>query len=132
MSTLALIAMAVAVALSAIMRLIQSGQLRKRVEFGMAGLRELAELTGIVDMKELQDRFGPPGLDRVWSQVTLGQIRDKRLLSGALMSDARLHWASFAIAALALGWHHPLLQFSLLFAALIQAGAWTSATRIPK
>ena len=98
---LSLISVALAVMMSALIRLISAMQLRQRVEAGYTGVRELAELSGITDPRDLQDVFGPPGMERIWKHVTMAQIDDKKRLAGYLMSDSRLHWASIAIGIIA-------------------------------
>lgn len=132
LSGLSLISVALAVMMSALIRLIQTGQLRQRVEAGVTGVRELAELSGISDPRDLQDTFGPPGMQRIWNHVTLPQIAAKRRLPGYLMSDARLHWASIAAALLALILGHWTLQLCLIIAAIVQVGGWMSAMQLPK
>lgn len=131
-SGLTLISIALAVMLSALMRLIQSGQLRQRVESGQTGIRELSELSGIMDPRDLQDVFGPPGMNRIWGQVTLMQIAECRRLPGLLMSDPRLHSFSIGAGLAALFLHHWSFQIALLGAVIIQTGAWMSATRLPR
>lgn len=129
---LTLYAIAIATLLSGFVRLIQSGQLRQRVGWQMTSVRELAELSGITDPRDLQDAFGPPGMDRIWRHVTLPQIQQKRMFIGYLMSDARLHGFSMGAAILALVLQNWVTQIVLIAAALAQAGAWISATRLPK
>ncbi len=118
--------------ISALIRLIQTMQLRQRVEFGQTGVRELAELSGVTDPQDLQDVFGPPGMNRVWAHVTLATIEGKRRLAGYLMSEPRLHWFSIGAGLGAFILSHWIVQLLLLIAALIQSGAWLSATRLPK
>lgn len=132
LSGLSLISVALAVIISAFIRLISAMQLRQRVEAGHTGVRELAELSGITDARDLQDVFGPPGMQRIWSHITLAQIDDKRRLAGYLMSDHRVHWVSVAVAVTALILGHWTLQIALILAALGQTGAWLSATQLPK
>ncbi len=132
LSGLSLFATALAVIMSAMIRLIQSGQLRQRVAAGMTGVRELAELSGIIDPRDLQDVFGPPGMQRIWSNVTLAQIEDKKRLAGYLMSDRRLHWAALAIGLAAFMLPHWSVQIMLILAALMQVGGWISALQLPK
>ena len=129
---LPLVSIALAVMISALIRLIQTMQLRQRVEFGHTGVRELAELSGVTDPQDLQDVFGPPGMNRIWANVTLATIEAKRRLPGALMSDPRLHWYSIAAGISAFIISHWIVQLLLIIAAIIQSGAWLSATRLPK
>lgn len=118
--------------ISAFIRLVQTMQLRQRVEIGHTGVRELAELSGVTDPQDLQDVFGPPGMNRIWANVTLATIEGKRRLAGFLMSDSRLHWYTIAAGLSAFFIGHWTTQILLLIAALIQSGAWLSATRLPK
>jgi len=132
LSGLSLIAVALAVMMSALIRLISTMQLRQRVEAGYTGVRELAELSGITDPRDLQDVFGPPGMERIWKHVTMAQIDDKKRLAGYLMSDSRIHWASIAIGFTAFIFGHWTVQILLILAALAQIGGWISATQLPK
>ena len=129
---LPLVSIALAVMISALIRLIQTMQLRQRVEFGHTGVRELAELSGVTDPQDLQDVFGPPGMNRIWGNVTLATIEAKRRLAGMLMSDPRLRWYSIAAGITAFVISHWIVQLLLVIAAIIQTGAWLSATRLPK
>ncbi|MEO0606757.1 MAG: hypothetical protein AAFY82_00890 [Pseudomonadota bacterium] len=132
LSGLPLVSIALAVMLSAFIRLVQTMQLRQRVEIGHTTVRELAELSGVTEPQDLQDVFGPPGMNRIWGHVTLATIEAKRRLAGYLMSDPRLHWFSIAAGIAAFPLNHWIVQLLLLIAALIQTGAWLSATRLPK
>lgn len=132
LSGLSLYVLALAVMLSGLIRLIQSGQLRARVSAGVTGVRELAELSGITDGSELQDVFGPPGMERIWRQVTVQQIERNRRLAGYLMSDARLHWACIGAGILAFITGHWSVQIILIMAAISQIGGWMSAAQLPK
>lgn len=132
LSGLPLVSIALAVMISAFIRLVQIMQLRQRVEFGHTGVRELAELSGVTDPQDLQDVFGPPGMNRIWAHVTLSTIEGKRRLAGYLMSEPRLHWFSIAAGLGAFIISHWTLQLFLMIAAIIQSGAWLSATRLPK
>ena len=82
-----LVAIAIAVMLSALVSLIQTMALRERVSVKMTGVRELAELSGVTDPRDLQDVFGPPGMDRVWRHVGLAEIEKAKRFPGYLMSD---------------------------------------------
>lgn len=132
LSGLPLVSIALAAMISAFIRLVQTMQLRQRVAIGHTGVRELAELSGVTDPQDLQDVFGPPGMNRIWAHVTLTTIETKRRLAGSLMSDPRLHWFSILAGIAALIIPHWSAQILLLIAALIQSGAWLSATRLPK
>ena len=93
LSGLPLVSIALSVMISAFVRLVQTMQLRQRVEYGHTGVRELAELSGVTDPQDLQDVFGPPGMNRIWGNVNLATIEAKRRLAGFLMSDPRLRYA---------------------------------------
>jgi hypothetical protein len=125
-------AIAISVMLSAVIRLLQIMQLHQRVAAGLTGIRELAELSGITEPRDLQDVFGPPGLNRVWSHLTLIAIARKRRMAGYFMTDHRLHWACLGVAPVAILIPHWITELFLIMAALIQAGAWLSASRLPK
>jgi Flp pilus assembly protein TadB len=71
-------------------------------------------------------------MNRIWSHVTLATIEAKRRLAGYLMSEPRLHWFSIAAGIVAFILSHWIVQLLLMIAAIIQAGAWLSATRLPK
>ena len=132
LSGLPLVSIALATMISAFIRLVQTMQLRQRVKFGHTGVRELSELSGVTDPQDLQDVFGPPGMNRVWANVNLAAIEAKRCLAGSLMSDPRLHWYSIAVGICAFIINHWSAQILLMIAAIIQSGAWLSATRLPK
>ncbi|MEL7040315.1 MAG: hypothetical protein AAGL90_02255 [Pseudomonadota bacterium] len=132
LSGLPLVSIALATMISAFIRLVQTMQLRQRVAFGQTGVRELAELSGVTDPQDLQDVFGPPGMNRIWSNVTLASIEAKQRLAGRLMSDPRLHWFSIVVGFGAFIIGHWSVQILLLIAAMIQTGAWLSATQLPK
>ena len=132
LSGLPLVSIALSVMISAFVRLVQTMQLRQRVEYGHTGVRELAELSGVTDPQDLQDVFGPPGMNRIWGNVNLATIEAKRRLAGFLMSDPRLHWFSIIAGVGAFILSHWSMQILLMIGALIQTGAWLSATRLPK
>ena len=127
-----LIAIGMAVVLSAFVSLIQTMALRERVAVQMTGVRELAELSGVTDPRELQDVFGPPGMDRIWRHIGLAQIEQAKRLPGYLMSDNRVDWACIILALIAMFTGHWLAQIALVTAALAQLGGWMSAANLPK
>jgi len=132
MSALSLLTIALSVILSAFIRLIQTMQLKQNVTNGFTGVRELSELSGILDPRDLQDVFGPPNMNRIWNHVGLNTIEQKRRLPGYLMTHTKLHWCCIAVAILAVLFHHWTSEAFLIIAALAQLGAWTSAARLPK
>lgn len=127
-----LVAISLAVLLSAFVSLIQTMQLRQRVSAKMTSVRELAELSGVTDPRDLQDVFGPPGMDRIWRQVGLAEIDRAKRLPGYLMSDNRVDWACMAAALIAMVTGHWLAQIALVLAALTQLGGWMAASQLPK
>ncbi len=127
-----LIAVGIAVMISAFVSLIQTMALRQRVRAQMTGVRELAELSGVTDPRDLQDVFGPPGMDRIWRHINLARIDAAKRLPGYLMSDNRVDWACGLIAFAAMLFGHWLLQLGLVLAAMVQLGGWLSASQLPK
>ena len=119
LSGLPLVSIALAVMISAFIRLVQIMQLRQRVEFGRTGVRELAELSGVTDPQDLQDVFGPPGMNRIWAHVTLATIEGKRRLAGYLMSEPRLHWFSIGAGLSAFIISHWIIQLLLMIVIVV-------------
>ena len=102
------------------------------VEQGFAGIRELCELTGITNIKELQDVFGPPDMNRIWRNVTLDRVLEARRPAGYLISGRAVNWASIGIAVLAMFRPGDLVLLALFFACMAQIGGWVISTRLPK
>lgn len=96
-----LVAAAVAVILSAIVRMIRTDAAWKAVDDGYAGFDHVRELTGILDKRALQDVIGPPTMEGVY-HAARPRIESARRLTGFLMGDLKLDAASLALAVLAL------------------------------
>jgi hypothetical protein len=117
------LAIAIAVGLSVLVRRMGLGARRRKVLEGEARAEDLAELTGLA-ASDVQDAFGPPGLDQVWRHITLADIKRARTKQGQLFAGGLLDAASLAGALLPFLVPHGLAQLGLVFAALIQAAAW--------
>lgn len=125
-------ALAVAVILSAIVRLIRTDAAWKAVEEGYAGVDHVRDLTGVFDPRALQDIFGPPTMEGVY-KVTRPEILGARRLTGWLMGDIRLDVACIIIALITLVWTpysslRIVMQTIFLAAVIYQAGGWLAAT----
>lgn len=118
-----LTALMMAVVLSVFVRRIGLAARRRKIIEGDARAEDLAELTGL-KTADLQDAFGPPGMDQVWRHVTLADIKRARTRQGRLFSGGTLDAASLAGALLPFVIPHAMAQLGLVFAALIQAAAW--------
>ena len=91
-----LVAIALAVVLSALVSLIGTSGRKRNIALGEAQVGDLAEMTGIRDPKRLQDVFGPPDMGRVWRSVTLLDVRRARTPEGWLMSSDLVDYACIA------------------------------------
>ncbi len=129
---LPLIATIIAVILSAIASLLSTMTRKQIVEGGAVNAAILCELTGVRDPRDLQDIFGPPGMNHVWHGITLERIAAERRLPGYLISDDRVDWACIAVAVLAIFWHHPLADGLIVAAALVQISGWVLAYQLPR
>ena len=126
------VAIVISVILSAIVSLLGSMTRHAKLEAGMAEAKDLCELTGIFDVRELQDIFGPPTMNRVWHTVTLPDVIKHRRLGGYLMSDSRIDWACIAVAVITMVWRDPFADLFLLIAAGTQVAGWIAASRLPR
>ncbi|MEM6627285.1 MAG: hypothetical protein AAGB25_08145 [Pseudomonadota bacterium] len=127
-----LAAAALAILLSAIVRIIRTGDAWRAVEEGRAGVEHLRDLTGVLEPRALQDIFGPPTLEGIYP-VAPEQVRRARRPLGRLMGDPYLDSASVAVAALSLIWSPdgPLRIFlttAFLLAAGYQATGWAATS----
>lgn len=129
---LATVAIALAVILSALVSLIGSSARRRAVMMAEAGPRDLCELTGITDPKELQDVFGPPNMGRVWQNVTLARVMAERRPLGHLISGQAVDWISMGTAFLAFFSGFVLIEIGLLVALGVQIAGWAYAARMPQ
>lgn len=132
MDGLAATAAALVVMLLAMVSLLGTTARRRSVALGEARTGDLCELTGITDPRELQDVFGPPGIDRVWRSVSLAAIDAERRPLGRLISDDRVDWACIGVAVLSFFWRHPLVEGALAAAVGLQIAGWIVAARLPR
>ena len=127
-----LVAIALAVVLSAIVSLIGTSGRKRNIALGLASVSDLAEMTGIRDPKTLQETFGPPDMGRVWRTVTLLDVRRARRPEGWLMSSDLVDYACIGTVILTYFVSHPLVGGALLAALAIQVAGWIVAIRLPK
>lgn len=127
-----LTAIALAVFLSALVSLIGSSARRQAVIMAEASPRDLCELTGILNPKELQDIFGPPNLNRVWQNLTLERVLAERRPLGYIISDHRVDWACLGVALASFFSGFFLIEIGLLVALGVQVIGWAYAAKLPK
>ena len=127
-----LTAIAIAVILSAIVSLVGSAARRQAVIMAEAGPRDLCELTGILNPKELQDIFGPPNLNRIWQNLTLERVLAERRLLGYVISGRGLDWACLGVALASFFSGFFLIEIGLLIALGVQVTGWVYAAKLPK
>ncbi|KCZ91842.1 hypothetical protein [Hyphomonas johnsonii] len=127
-----LAAISLAIVLSAIISLIGTSARKRSIYLGEARAADLAEMTGILDPKQLLAAFGPPDMGRVWRTVTLLDVRRARQPQGWLMSSDLVDYGCVLVAVLAFFISHPLMYGALLVALAIQVGGWVVATRLPR
>lgn len=131
-SGLTITSMSLAIILMAITSMIGAASRRLAIENGYASVRELCELTGITNVKQLQDIFGPPDLNRVWRNLTLEQVLKERRPAGLLISGRAVNWGSILIAILALFRPNELVLLALFLACFAQIGGWALSVKLPK
>lgn len=127
-----LVAIALAVVLSAIVSLIGTSARKRNIALGEAQIGDLAEMTGIQDPKQLLKVFGPPDMGRVWRSVTLLDVRRARTPQGWLISSDLVDYACIGVAVLGLLVSHKFIPALLLGALAIQAAGWIVSTRLPR
>jgi hypothetical protein len=127
-----LVAIALAVILSALVSLIGTSGRKRNIVLGEAQVGDLAEMTGIRDPKRLQEVFGPPDMGRVWRSVTLLDVRRARTPEGWLMSSDLVDYACIAAAVTAMMVPFRLMPAILLLALGIQVAGWIVSTRLPR
>ena len=127
-----LVAIALAVILSAIVSLIGTSGRKRNIALGQAQVGDLAEMTGIRDPKRLLEVFGPPDMGRVWRSVNLLDVRRARTPEGWLMSSDLVDYACICVAVLALLVSHKFMPALLLGALAIQAAGWIVSARLPR
>jgi hypothetical protein len=125
-------ALALGVILSAIVSLLGTSSRKRTIALGGAGVADLAEMTGILDPKQLLAVFGPPGMGRTWPSVTLHDVRRARAPAGWLMSSDLVDYACAAGALIALNVDHKLMPLVLIGALCVQIAGWVLASRVPK
>jgi hypothetical protein len=125
-------ALALSVILSAIVSLIGTSGRKRTIALGEARMSDLAEMTGILDPRQVLAVFGPPGMDRTWPGVTLLDVRRARGPMGWLMSSDIVDYVCILTAVTALNLRHPLITLALLTALAIQVAGWIVSTRVPK
>lgn len=121
---------AIAVILLAVVSLIMTGARRRAVEQGFAQATDLCELTGITDIRALQDIFGPPTMNGVY-QVSVERVEKERRPEGLLLSSDVLDICAILIAGGAIFISHPLSDLMLLLAAAYKAAGIVMATKLP-
>lgn len=131
-SGLTITSVGLAVILMAITSMIGAASRRLAIEQGFAGVRELCELTGITNVKDLQDIFGPPDLNRVWRNLTLERVMAERRPAGHLISGRVVNWVSIFMAVFALVRPNELVLLGLFLACFAQIGGWALSVKLPK
>ena len=127
-----LVAAAIAVILSAIVRMIRTDAAWKAVDDGYAGFDHVCELTGILDKRALQDVIGPPTLEGVY-HAARPRIESARRLTGFLMGDLRLDAVSLALAVIVLfsnpfGFVGEIAGVLFMGAAAYQLAGWAATS----
>jgi len=123
---------AITVILSVIVSLVGSSARRQSVTEHRATAQDLCELTGITQPRDLQDAFGPPGMDRIWRTVTLAEVTRERRPLGHLLSDDRLDYLCGAVALMSFFWRNPLILLFLGVALCFQVAGWVVSSRLPR
>lgn len=124
--------MALAIVLSAIVSLIGTMSRRRAVREGQITALELSELTGLMTRKELQEAFGPPGMDRNWNMVSLEDIRAARQPMGWLMSSDAVDGACIMVALSSIFVDHVFVSGAVVIALAVQIAGWVVSTRLPR
>lgn len=125
-------AIALGVLLSAIVSLVGSSARRQAVIMAQASPRDLCELTGILNPKELQDVFGPPNLNKIWQNITLERVLEVRRPLGYIISGQAIDWLCFGVALLSFFSDFFLVELGLLAALGVQVTGWAYAAKLPK
>ncbi len=121
-------AIAMAVILSAIVRIVRTDACWKAVDEGYATAEHLRDLTGIFKRSDLQDVIGLPTLDGVF-HVTREDVERARRPTGYLMGHIKLDTAALGVAVIGLVWKPygfvgDLLNAGIILAALYQISGW--------
>jgi hypothetical protein len=126
------VAVILAVALSVLVRMTSRSARRLALEEGRARLADLCELTGILEPRSLQDIFGPPTLEGVWTSLSLARVRAARRPIGRLIADDNVDVACLAVAGLAGFSSHWIVDIALALALAVQVTGWSVMARTPK
>lgn len=125
-------AIALGVILSAIVSLLGTSSRKRMIALGEARMADLAEMTGILDPRQVLAVFGPPDMGRIWRNVTLVDVRRSRRSLGWLMSSDLVDYGCVLAAILALFIEHRLVPLLLLGSLSVQAAGWIVSARVPK
>jgi hypothetical protein len=125
-------AIALGIILSAIVSLIGTSARKRTIAMGEARMADLAEMTGILEPKQVLAVFGPPDMGRAWPGVNLLDVRRARTPAGWLMSSDLVDYGCIAAALLVLVANHPLLPLGLMIALGVQLAGWVVSARVPK
>ena len=125
-------AIALGVILSAIVSLLGTSSRKRMIALGEARMADLAEMTGILDPRQVLAVFGPPDMGRIWRNVTLVDVRRSRRSLGWLMSSDLVDYGCILAAILALFFEHRLVPLLLLGSLAVQAAGWIVSARVPK
>lgn len=131
-SGLTVLAAGLSVILMAFVSMIGAASRRLAVDEGRASIKDICELTGILEVGDLQDIFGPPDMNRVWRNLTMERVLAHRRPAGHLMTGRAANWASVGIALLALFFPNELTLLALFFAVLAQCAGWMLSYRLPR
>ncbi len=136
MDSFSVAAIAIAIFLSAIVRIIRTDAAWKAVDENYAGADHLRDLTGIIKRAGLQDIFGPPTLDGIFHVTRMEVVRARRF-TGHLMGNVRLDALSLAVSVVSLLWRPygsvgDVLNMFLFFALLYQLAGWGATTMLMK
>lgn len=134
MDSFTVAAFAMAVLLSAIVRIIRTDAAWKAVEEGYAGAEHMRDLTGIAKKAALQEVFGPPTMEGVFHVTRIDVQRGRRFM-GHLMGDLRLDGASILVGLVALIWRPygiagDILNLFLFAAVAYQIVGWGATTTL--
>jgi hypothetical protein len=125
-------AMALGVFLSALVSLIGTSGRKRTIALGEAKMSDLAEMTGILQPKQVLAAFGPPDMGLTWPRVTLLDVRRARQPLGWLMSSDLVDYACMLAAVAALLVNHQMMPLFLMTALAIQVAGWIVSARVPK
>ena len=116
--------------LSGIVRMLIIAQHKQIVMAHRARAVELCVLAGISSPHDLQDVFGPPTLDGVWSSVTREEIRAKMKPLGHVVGRQWPNYAAVALAVIAPFLGIKLINLTILIVFCIQVLGWSFTGRL--